>query len=221
MREERRRSYGNIRLLEIYSEEPYDWEIKDATHLRVCLPSGYPNMAEMLKRGFFPADRVLDVSVNLVNSHRDFGGLVRTEPQYTTQDRDKVFAVAQKSFPTDRRFHLSPQPNPEISEPVIKAWVDELSGYYLCRHREDVMGFLSLSGEGERRFVHLAAVDEKYRPAGAALSLYAAAARDCKAGGIRLLNGCVSSKNTAVMNLYAFLGASFSNPTDVYLKEVL
>lgn len=77
-----------------------------------------------------------------------------------------------------------------------------------------------LTGEGDRRFVHLAAVLERYRASGAALSLYAAAARDCKSQGVRFLEGRISTANPAVMNLYAFLGAKFSQPVDVYLKEV-
>ena len=68
--------------------------------------------------------------------------------------------------------------------------------------------------------MHLAAVLERYRASGAAMSLYAAAARDCRSRGIRFLDGRVSTANPSVINLYAYLGAKFSDPMDVYLKEV-
>ncbi len=219
-KQEARRQYGKILLLEIHSDRPYDWEVGDATHIRACLPTSYDNQREMLARGFFPADRTLDVSIGLVRTKLDFGALTRTQPRRISDRRDEVLAIARESFPNDRRFHLSPAPDRAISDEVLAVWVAALSDYYVFEHKGQIIGFLALTGEGDTRSVHLAAVLEKYRASGAALSLYAAAVRDCQAAGLHALHGRVSTANPAVMDLYAFLGAKFSAPTDVFLKEV-
>ena len=221
MRKEERIQYApDIRLLDIECEAPGDWDAGDATHIRVSVPAGYNSHCELLQRGFHFVDRTLDVSINLLRSKQDYSALVRTEPILTGQRRSEVCRIAQQSFPTDRRFHLSVAPNQQLAGIVIARWVDWLDDWYLIEHNGEATGFLALTGDAQQKFVHLAAVLEKFRASGAAMSLYAAAARDCKAGGARFLNGRVSSSNTAVMNLYAFLGGSFSNPMNVYLKEV-
>lgn len=220
MNREERRVYGSIRLLDMECERPYDWETGDATHVRVSMPADCESEMEMARRGFFLADRTLGVSINLSRSTVDFASLVRNEPRITDEKREEVLAIARQSFPTDRRFHVSPALDPMVADAVLAGWVKGLSPYYLCEHRGQPIGFLALTGEGNRRFVHLAAVLKRYRASGAALSLYAAACRDCKMQGVQFLDGRVSTVNPAVMNLYAFLGAKFSDPMDVYLKEV-
>lgn len=220
MNREARRQYGGIRLLDIECSEPYDWDAADATHIRVSIPPAYRHAEQMRQRGFFLADRTLDVSVNLARSGVDYGKMIRMEPVVASGRRDEVMAIARRSFPTDRRFNLAYAPDPAMAESVLSVWVDELERYYLCEYKGTAVGFLALTGEGSRRFVHLAAVLERYRTSGAGLSLYAAAARDCKRDGVQLLQGRISSANTAVMNLYARLGAVFSDPLDVYLREV-
>lgn len=219
MRREEYRQYGDVRLLNIECSAPYGWETKRATHLRVSMPVSYENQAEMARQGFFLADRTLGVSINLARSMTDFGSFVRKEPKITGGRQEEVLVIARQSFPTDRRFHVSPPLDQTLADKILAGWVEALSSYYLYEHREQAVGFLALAGEGDRRFVHLAAVLEQYRASGAALSLYAAAARDCKAQGVRFLEGRVSAANPAVINLYVFLGAKFAEPMDVYLKE--
>lgn len=220
MNREKWAEYPNIRLLNIECTQPYEWDARGATHIRVCMPVDAGHRREMLCRGFTYVDRMLDVSVNLARSKLDFAALVRMEPVITSERRDEVYKIARQSFPTDSRFHLNCAPNQEVADVVLRGWVDALSEYYLCEHRGEAIGFLALTGEGEQRFVHLAAVLERYRTSGAALSLYAAAAQNCKTAGVRVLTGRISTSNPAVMNLYAFLGGSFSNPTDIYHKEM-
>lgn len=220
MNKEERIQYQAIRLLNIECEEPYDWKIEDATHIRVCMPVNFEKEQELLDRGFHLADRTLDVSIHLNRSRLDFSSLIRIEPVITSERRQEVLEIAQKSFPTDRRFHLNIYPNQARADMVITGWIDQLEEYYLCEYKGKAIGFLALTGDKRQKFVHLAAVLEEYRLSGAALSLYAAAARDCKANGVQALNGRISSANTAVMNLYSYLGASFANPRSIYLKEV-
>ncbi len=220
MNREERRWYGKIRLLDITCDAPYGWQFEDATHVRVSMPACYESQAEMVRQGFFCADRTVEVSISLSSGRIDFSSLVRTEPQFTSERRDEILAIAKQCFPADRRFHVAPALNQAIADDILTSWVDDLPSCYLCEHRGQPTGFLALTGEGDRRFVHLAAVLERYRASGAALSLYAAAARDCKSQGVRFLDGRVSTANPAAMNLYAFLDGKFSCPMDVYLKEV-
>lgn len=221
MKREKRISYSDkLHLLDIECERPYDWDTSDVTHVRICMPVHHESHLEMLHQGFSFVDRTLDVSINLLRSKMDYSSLVRMEPFITAQNREKVRAIAQQSFSTDRRFHLRPSPDQELADTVISGWVDELTNWYLIEHKGETAGFLAMIGDERQKFVHLAAVLERYRASGVAMSLYAAAARDCKSAGVQFMNGRISTENTAVMNLYAFLGGSFSKPMNVYLKEV-
>ena len=220
MNSEIKRQYGAVRLLDIECTKPYTWNVEDATHVRVSIPPTYDNTIEMLEKGFFLADRTLDVSINLARSSIDYKRYIRVAPTLTSGRNNEVLEIARQSFPTDRRFNLSYRPDPCVAEAVLSCWIKELDQYYLSEIKGKTVGFLALTGDGESRFIHLAAVLARYRPSGAGVSLYAAAARDCKDAGVRFLEGRISSANTAVMNLYSLLGASFSNPLDVYLKEL-
>ena len=213
------RQYGAIKLLNIESSEPYVWEEGNATHIRVSLPPIFENTVRMGDRGFFLADRTLDVSINLTRVNIDFEKLIRIRPSIVSGHKDELLSIARQCFTTDRRFHIAPQPDPAIAETVLAGWIEELDQVYLAKIHGKAVGFLALTEDDEGRFVHLAAVLERYRVTGAGLSLYASAALDCLNSGVRFLHGRISSANTAVMNLYTLLGATFSNPLDVYLKR--
>ena len=86
----------------------------------------------------------------------------------------------------------------------------------MCLYHEKPVGFLSL----RENFVHLAAVEAKYRVTGAAMGLYARAIELAGERGFKTLDGRISSLNTPVMNLYASFGAVFSDPEDVFLREL-
>ena len=55
---------------------------------------------------------------------------------------------------------------------------------------------------------------------GAAMALYAKACREAGERGFRRLEGRISSRNTAVMNIYAAFGAVFTEPQDIFLKTM-
>lgn len=221
MQKELRKKYGEIRLLDVESTEPYDWNTQYVSHVRVSLPPAYENEKQMFERGYFLVDRTLSASINLSRSNIDYEKLVRLPVVLSSDRNDEIFEIAKRSFPTDRRFNISPKPNPAIADEVLAEWVRELKEAYICEIKGKSVGFLALTREDETScFVHLAAVLKRYRVTGAGLSLYATAAHDCKASGIKFLNGRISSTNTSVMNLYSQLGASFSDPLDVYLKEI-
>lgn len=187
---------------------------------KICrMPTEAQNEIKMQRKGCFFADRTLLASINLSRCSVDTKKLIRLNILSTKEYREEIFAVAKKSFPYDRRFHLQPDCNAGEAEIEIKKWVDDLDEVLVCFYKEIVIGFLALKEiDEETLFVHLAAVDEKYRLTGAAMSLYARAIEIAKEKGYKKLDGRISSQNTAVMNLYAYLGASFSDPEDIFIK---
>lgn len=218
---EERKVYGEIRVLDIECTEPYEWHEENLTHIRVSVPAGSGHMQEMLRRGFRFADRLMDASINLMQSKMDYRKMIRLHPRLTSQRRDEVERIALESFQNDSRFYISLTSGGDAARAVLAGWVADLDEYYLCEHKGEVFGFLALRESGDMQaFIHLAAVDERFHSTGAAMSLYANAAAQCKERGYRLLKGRISTLNMAVINLYAFLGASFTNPVDVFIKEV-
>jgi hypothetical protein len=215
------KKYQSIRLLNIECDVPFDWEENQSTHIRVCLPANLENEKLVTQRGYFLADRLLDVSINLKKLNIDFDSLVRIKPSLTTNNRENILRIALNSFPTDRRFHVGIEYNNDIAGQVISGWIESLTEWYICEYKEQTIGFLALKEINGVAFIHLAAVEEKYRLTGAALSLYAYAASLCKNNGFVTLNGRISTLNMPVINLYSFLGAVFSNPKDIFLKEVM
>ncbi|MDR3321569.1 MAG: GNAT family N-acetyltransferase [Synergistaceae bacterium] len=223
-------NYGRIRLLDIECDAIDDLDglvVRDdqeTTHVRAtvrCLPGGIDNILAMQNLGFQFVDRQVDVSINLLRSKLDFRPLIRVKPRLTSGRREEVRVLARRGFPGDRRFYLSVIPNGETAAEVISAWVDGLDEYYVVEHMGAVVGFLAFEErEGMRSFVHMAAVDERFRSSGAVISLYATAAKECQERGFVALDDRISTMNPALINMYSLLGASFSNPTDVFLKEM-
>ena len=221
MRIERRNAFKDVRLLNIECDEPYDWDESGVSYIRVCLPVSLENQQAMREKGFVFADRTLGVSINLRRSNLDYKSMIRIKPELICNKKDEILQIAKESFPVDRRFQVALNYNDRIKDSVITGWVEELEEYYACSYKGQIIGFLALKDIGEgKAFVHLAAVMEKYRMTGAALSLYANAADICKSRGYSSLDGRISSFNVSVMNLYAALGAVFQAPMDVFLKEV-
>lgn len=187
---------------------------------KICkMPANADNEINMQKDGYFFADRTLHASINLSRFTIDTKKLIRLNIVSTKEHKEEIFEVARKSFPYDRRFHLATETDNKAAEIEIKKWVENLDDVLVCFYKDSVIGFLALKEtDSETLFVHLAAVDEKYRLTGAAMSLYARAVEIAKEKGYKKLDGRISSQNTAVMNLYAYLGASFSDPEDIFIK---
>ncbi len=213
--------YQDIRLLNIEAECVEDWDFADATHVRIKLPPKEEIQFDMDKRGFFRADRMLTPSINLKANKIDYEKMVRASVEESLSYMDDVRRIAYDSFPVDRRFNVGVRCNPAIAKKVLDAWIDELDSVLICKIQEEVAGFLALKKrDGNKQEIHLAALDSKYRAGMAATSMYATAVLKCKAEGSRILFGNISTTNMSVMNLFSFLGATFSLPMDVYLKEL-
>lgn len=214
------RAWGSVRLADIEAAAPASWDISGATHVRVTLPALAEYEVEMQKRGFFWADRTLKASISLARCPIDFAKAARLPVEKTKEHREEILRIASSSFPYDRRFHVLPACNASVAALVLKEWVDALEDVLVCKLHGQVAGFLAFAQPSkDALFVRLAAVEKKYRLAGAALSLYSRACQEALARGCRKLEGRISSQNMAVLNLYAAFGAVFSEPMDIFLKE--
>lgn len=215
------RQYGRIFLRTIDADRPRKWDLSGATHVRVSLPSEISTVLWMQENGFQFVDRMLDVTILLNKVRVDVKKAIRLQPVRITDRKEEIKRLAEKCFFQDRRFQVEVTYQAEVGRAIIDAWIEEISEYYVCIYRDVMIGFLALKEEEDLSgaSIHLAAVKEEYRSSGAALSLYAKAIQVGMEKGYQKITGQISCSNTAVINLYAYLGASFSNPQDIYLKK--
>ena len=192
------------------------YNIKDGRYEREVLPSSADTEFDMVQKGWYFADRTLKVTIQLAKVTADLKRLQRLPIVETPDYTEDIFRIAHESFTRDRRFHVAPKCDQAISTVVLRRWVDELDPTLVCLYHEKPIGFLNLRGN----FVHLAAVEAKYRVTGAAMGLYARAIELAGERGFKTLDGRISSLNTPVMNLYASFGAVFSDPEDVFLRKL-
>ncbi len=187
----------------------------------IVAPTDAANEIRMQRDGFFFADRTMKTTISLSKIAVDLDRFIRLPIIETAEYKDDVLRIAVASFAYDRRFHVLPDCSTDVSGVVLKKWVDELDTVFVALFKEQPVGFLALKETApDTVFVHLAAVEEKYRMTGAAMALYANACKIAKERGYKKLEGRVSTQNAAVMNVYATFGATFSDPQDIFIKEV-
>ena len=189
--------------------------------VKVSLPSTNENEILMFSNGFRFVERTVQTSIQISKVDLNFDKLIRLNVEETTKYKKEIENIALKSFPYDRRFHLRINfDDQDLFRLIMKEWIDDLDSVLVAKFKDIVVGFLVLKETAEDTlFVHLAAVDEKYRLTGAAMSLYSKAVQIAREKGYKTLAGRISTRNTAVMNLYSFFGAHFENPIDIYLRE--
>lgn len=192
------------------------FEIAGRHFARATLPSCAADEVRMVRDGWFFADRTVKTSIPLAKVTMDLKRFQRLPIDETNGFRDDIFRIAHASFTQDRRFHVAPECNLDVSAAVLKAWVEALGPTLVCLFRERPVGFLNLKGN----FVHLAAVGERHRATGAAMGLYARAIELARERGFQSLEGRVSTLNTPALNLWTFFGAQVSEPEDTFLKEL-
>lgn len=208
--------YGDIFLADEVGATPSDWDFREATHARIVLPSCADTEVEMQRRGFVFADRTLKVSIPLSKVTMGLKRFQRMPIVETSEYHEDIFRIAHESFTRDRRFHVAPKCDQDVSAVVLRQWVDEFDSTFVCLYHDKPIGFLNLKAN----VVHLAAVEAKYRVTGAAMGLYAKAIEVARERGFKTLEGRISSLNTSVMNVYATFGAQFSEPQDIFLKDL-
>ena len=193
-------------------------------YIRAEIDGGDADRAQTLTQaGFFFADRTLLTAVPLVKLDERQSRFCRF-PVEAEEYCQEVMELAKIAFTVDRRFHLTRRTNMEKAIPIIEAWIDRArtGGRTLiaCRYQGALVGFMFLAPWGDGgSFAELAAVRPEYQSTGVAFSLYYKTCIYCREKGDARLFGRISSANTAVLNLYAMLGASFSVPYDVYIRE--
>ena len=189
--------------------------------VKVSLPPNNESEILMFNKGFRLVERTVQTSIQIAKVDFNFDKLIRLNVEETTDYKKEIENIALKSFPSDRRFHLRINyDDQDLFRLIMKEWIDNLDSVLVAKFKDTVVGFLALKETAEDTlFVHLAAVDEKYRLTGAAMSLYSKAVQIAKDKGYKTLEGRISTRNTAVMNLYSYFGAHFENPIDIYLRE--
>ena len=213
--------YGHISLADISAEKPENWDFGEATHVRIQLPAIASSVTVMQQAGFLWGDRTLKTSIDLSECTTDLDKMIRLPVVDTIEYKDDIFRIACASFTYDRRFHIEPECCNQTASLVLREWVDNLDNVMVCLFHKKAVGFLAMKQTSEDSlFVHLAAVEEKYRITGAGMTLYAMACRTAREKGFKRLEGRISSQNTAVMNVYAVFGARFSVPLDIFLKRL-
>lgn len=214
-----KKKYKDIILLDIYTEEVAEWDTSGSTNQRIFLPATSANEIEMQNRGFYLSDRTLGASIRLNGASRNFSEMIKMSIIESTDYIEDIRKIARCSFSQDRRFCILPICTQEIADLVLEEWIATIDRALICLYKEKAIGFLVLQEiDSSTLFIRLAAVEEKHRLSGAAISLYARAAEYAKEKGYKKLNGRISSRNMSAMNLYAYLGASFYEPIDIFLK---
>lgn len=172
--------------------------------------------------GFYFAERWLNVAV-LTRTLPEDGGKKRFEIQCGAQGHDILRRIFTEAFTVDRRFHLKQVYDQELANRIIESYIlDAIERNMLllvCRYKGKSIGALFLEEREDGFFVYLAGVIPRYQGTGAAVELYRAAAGYCLEHGGGRMTGRVSSANTAVMNLYGMLKASYSAPSDLYIYD--
>ena len=213
------KKYYDLDILEIILDSYDELEENNEERIRVSISSEKNNMIGMINKGYVMVDRTILTSINLLKS--DFDKNIRMEVKKSEEYRDEITDIALNNFKNDYRFNLEFD-NTDVSRKIIKGYVDEIKDAFICFYKEKPIGFIqccNFEDKEDTAFINLAAIDEKYRATGAAVSLYSYVAKYYKDKGYKILNGRISTKNMSVMNLYSFLGAKFSKPYDIYIKR--
>lgn len=221
MKKVRVEQYEGLTLCNIETDELIEDFENKVTHIRIKTPAKENFQIYYGEKGFFHADRMLKATINLRKVSSDLERKIRLNVIKTDNYKNEILQIALKSFPIDRRFNVDKYCNSQTASKIIGAWVEEIKEAYVCIFRDKVVGFAVLEEMAEGIYeIRLAAVDENYRMSGAAVSLYTAIVQECVKREGKKLFGWISSVNMAVMNLYISLGATFSEPSDIFLREL-
>lgn len=194
-----------------------DWRESDFDS-RYFIDSAKNDLAEFLReKNFVFIERTIQATIHLKSS-ADFKKFCRL-PLEVSELNERISEIAKKSFSQDVRFFDSVPP--VMNEKLLENFLSEMKTCYVCRVKNEIAGFIEVteSEENSECIIRLAAVDEKFRLSGAALSLYAGAADLWREKNFRKITGRISSKNIPVLNLYSTLGANFSRPHDIYFRS--
>lgn len=194
---------------DVFSNDEYRIEVKP----------DFGQIPYWIERGYALADRTVQVSVSLKKSKVDFAKHIRMNIVYSKEHKEEIRQIARSSFLEDTRFCVTIPPDEQLIQERINTYLTDKEQWFLCQYKGRVIGFIvpEIQEEGRVVSVYLAAVEERYRITGAAMSLYHYVAQYYKELGYEKMVGRISSRNTAVTNVWTSLGATFSEPRDIYL----
>lgn len=212
--------HQQIKTIPLY--ELSDWIEDNTAPIQWLIAPERRDLAEFLRaHGYCMIDRTIKATIPLKKGS-DFASFCRIPLEEMEAASKRIYEIAEKAFLLDSRFISEASSKAEEIQGQIHLFIQSMGPFHVCRCKGEIAGFLELieddSSPGIQAVIRLAAVDERYRVAGTALSLYAGTANLCRAQGFQRLCGRISSRNVAVINLYAALGASFSLPQDVYVR---
>lgn len=216
------KKYQGLEYVAVELEDGEQLPMITEKYARLSVPAGMYRY-ELMTDGYIMVDRTIEVKVPIARSKIEFQKFCRMNVNLTDADSKAIYQVAQKSFHEDCRFQVTLSEEREnLAAQILNVWLEEQKQVFQCKYKEQVVGFADVRYLDEYKgqpFIYLAAVDEKYRVSGAAMSLYASVFEYYKKLDTKFVYGRISSRNMAVMNLYATFGAQFAQPYDIYIKK--
>lgn len=216
------KKYQGLEYVAVELEDGEQLPMITEKYARLSVPAGMYRY-ELMTDGYIMVDRTIEVKVPIARSKIEFQKFCRMNVNLTYADSKAIYQVAQKSFHEDCRFQVTLSEEREnLAAQILDVWLDEQEQVFQCNYKEKTVGFADVRYLDEYKgqpFIYLAAVDEKYRVSGAAMSLYASVFEYYKKLDTKFVYGRISSRNMAVMNLYATFGAQFAQPYDIYIKK--
>jgi ribosomal protein S18 acetylase RimI-like enzyme len=131
---------------------------------------------------------------------------------------EPLLAVCRVGFRHDR-FHRDFNVDRRRADLRYENWLKTLHAaakVYGLVWENETAGFIA--HEGGKLVLH--AIDDKHRGQGIAKHLWSAVCADLARDGAGEISSSISVTNTAALNLYASLGFSFRNPSDIYHRVI-
>lgn len=184
------------------------------------------DMSELLKnKGFYLTDLRLDVKVRMKilresNAKKRFDISIH---ELTENDKPDMKALFYNAFSVDRRFHLKRDLNQNLANVIIDSYIKEAISKNMtfidCTYKERIVAAAFLENKEDEVSVFLAGTLPEFQGSGVSVEMYRFFADYVRKRNAKILTGEISASNTAVMNLYANLGANFYSPRFLFVHE--
>ena len=137
-------------------------------------------------------------------------------------DHNAIETIAAESFRSGR-YHADPLFRRELADKRYGSWVrnalaarNRVDRVYVMGEPGTIQGFYHITVEGTVADLRLAAVAPALKGTLLGFDLYASALHLLRGLGVQRIVTNISATNTAVMNVYATLGFSFSEPEMIF-----
>ncbi len=171
--------------------------------------------------GFHVVDLSLQGTLNVLQDARLPEARSELRPA-RLDDRNAIEAIAEQSF-RNGRYHADPLFPRELADKRYGHWVrnalaeeDAIDRVYVMGEPGDVQGFFHVTIEEGVSDLRLAATAPALRGTLLGFDLYVSVLHLLKGLGVRRVVSSISAGNTAVMNVLAELGFSFSAPEMIF-----